>query len=323
MKRNYFQSLGYLVLSVIFFIGCKKEPIEMNMENFKNCYNNKNECRLLSVTSEFGDQTYTYNRWGLLDQTTISSYAGYFKMEYNAFGRLIKSRYYSEGALVNTIVFGYQYDRVVKETWYDVNTQVKVDEIFYTYNRNGKLSKSKSSIGDYSSVYKYTPDGENVAEYDLYFGGIINYTQQFTFLPPHHKDPFLATPGLSTGFPFINAGTFESKWYSTSEKDISYDENGMNPEVTMDQDPAKTTIKFNGHNYVTATDFFDNIAQEYAHFKFIYENCGNDNGDPTNSSQNRLAAPLIKVNPLALLRLGSVKSIKVQLKEIRAHSFLR
>lgn len=182
--------------------------------------------------------------------------------------------------------FLYQYDRVVKETWYDIDTQVKDDEIYYTYNRNGKVNKSKSTIGDYSTVYKYTPDGNNVAEYDLYFGGIINYTQQFTFLPPHHKDAFLATPGLSTGFPFINGGTSENKWYSTSEKDISYDEKGMNPEVTLDQDPVKSIIKFNQHNYVTATDFFDNLSQEYSHFRFVYENCGNVDGDNMNSKKS-------------------------------------
>ena len=324
MKKNYLQHMGYLLLSLLLFIGCTKDLKQVNIDDgITDRQNNKNECALVSVTSEFGTQAYTYNQRGLLDQTDISSYDGYFKMEYNALGRLIKSRYYSEGALVNTIVFGYQYDHVVKETWYDVDTQVKDDEIFYTYNRKGKVSKSKSTINDYSTVYKYTPDGSNVLEYDLYFGGIINYTQQFTFLPAHHKDPFLAAPGLSTGFPFINGGTSESKWYSTSEKDISYDEKGMNPEVTLDQDPAKTIVKFNQHDYVTATDFFDNLTQEYSHFRFVYENCGNDEGDDVNSSPKKRIVPTNKINPLALLRPGSAKSIKEQLKELRGRLLLR
>ncbi len=317
MTRNFLQYLGYLLLSLLFLIGCKKESKEVNIENITNWLNNKDECRLLSASSEFGEQTFTYNRRRLLDQTNISSYDGYFKMEYNELGRLIKSRYYSEGVLVNTIVFAYQYNRVVKETWYVVDTQVKDDEIFYTYNRSGNVIKSESTIGDYSTVYKYTPDGNNVAEFDLYFGGIINYTQQFTFISPHHKDPFLATPGLNTGFPFINGGTFESKWYSTSEKDISYDENGMNPAVTLDQDAAKSIIKFNQHNYVTATDFFDNLTQEYSHFKFVYENCGNVDGDNISSLQQQPTISTKKTIRLELLRLGSAKSIKEQLKELR------
>ena len=323
MKTNHFKQLGYLLLSLIFFISCNKESKELSIDNLANCQNNKNECRLLSVTSEFGDQTYTYNRKGLVDQTNIDSYDGYFKMEYNALGRLIKSRYYSGGELVNTIVFGYQYDRVVKETWYDGNTKIKSDEIFYTYNWRGNLTKAKSIIGDYNSVYKYSPDGNNVVQYDLYFGGIINYTQLLTYLAPHHKNPFLATPGISNGFPFINGGISDSKWYSTSEKDIAYDGNGMNPEVVIDQDPARSIVKFNGHNYVTATDYFDNVSQEYSHFKFMYGNCGNDNGDNTNSSKSQLGVPSTRINPLSLLRLGSAKSIKDQLKEIRSHSLSR
>ena len=315
MKRNFLQHLGYLLFVLIIYTGCKKESEEINWQNHHN-----DDCRLLSATSEFGEQTYTYNRRGLLDQTNISNYDGYFKMEYNTEGRLIKSRYYSEDTLTNTIVFTYQHNRVVKETWYHVNTQVKDDEIFYTYNGNGKLGGSKSVIGDYNTVYKYTPDGDNVAQFDLYFGGKISYTQQFTFLAPHHKDPFLATPGLNTGFPFINGGTSQSKWYSVAEKDISYDENGLNPEVILDQDPAKSILRFNGHNYVTAIDFFDNLTQEYAHFRFVYENCGDVDGDKINSLQKQPTVSFRKTIRLELLRLGLAKSIKEQLKDLRNHS---
>ena len=324
MKKNYLQHMGYLLLSLLLFIGCTKDLKQVNIDDgITDRQNNKNECALVSVASEFGTQANTYNRRGLLGQITSSYIDGYFKMEYNGFGRLIKSRYYSEGALVNTIVFTYQYDRIVKETWYDVDTKVKDDEVFYTYNRSGKITTSTSTLGDYNTVYKYTPDGDNVLEYDLYFGGIINYTTQFTYLRPHHKDPMLATPGISYGFPFINGGTSGSNWYSTSEKDISYDENGMNPEVVTDQDPAKTTVKVNQHNYVTAADFFDKLTQEYTHFKFGYENCGDADGGDVKSSENKRIVPTNKINPLALLRLGSAKSIKEQLKELRGRSLLR
>ena len=297
--------MSFFLLSLLVCIGCQKIK------------DHEDACRLVSQTSEFGDQTYTYNQWGLLDQYNLSNYDGYFKMEYNASGRLVKSRYYSEGALVNTIFFYYQTDRVVQETWYDGDTQTKTDEIFYTFNSDGMVSTSQSLIQDYNTIYKYTPDGSNVATWSLYSGGILGYTQQFTFIPPHHKDPFLATPGLDYGFPFINGGTTQSKWYSTSEKDISYDENGMNPQVVLDQDPYKSIIQSNRHNYVTVTDFFDNLTQEYVHFRFEYENCGNDVGDNTNSSQKSSVINSGKISPLHLLKMGSAKTIKEQLKELR------
>ncbi len=323
MKTNYFKQLGYLLLSVIFFISCKKESIELPIENFPNCHNNKNECRLLSTTSEFANLSYSYNQKGLVGRWNVSYLDGYLTMEYDLFGRLVKSKYYSKDVLVNTIVFSHHGERVVKETWYDGDTQNKTDEVFYSYNSNGKVWKSQSFIDDYYSFYTYTPDGGSVDGWKLYVGGILNYEQHFTYLPPHHKDPGGARPGLDYDFTSPNGWVTNSRWYSTSEKDISYDENGENPEVLEDQDPAKSIIKFNRHNYITVTDFFDNLTQEYTHFKFVYENCGNDDGDNTNSSQKQLAVPTTKINPLALLRLGSAKSIKDQLKEIRGRSLSR
>ncbi|MEO7048843.1 MAG: hypothetical protein ABI091_26310, partial [Ferruginibacter sp.] len=156
MKRNFLQPMGYLLLSLIFFIGCKKESKEVNIENITNWLKNKDGCRLLSNTSEFNDLTYTYNKRGLVGQWNVSYLDGYLTMEYDLFGRLVKSKYYSEGVLVNTIVFSHQAERVVKETWYDGATQNKVDEIFYSYNSNGKVWKSQSFIADYYSFYTYT-----------------------------------------------------------------------------------------------------------------------------------------------------------------------
>lgn len=313
MKKNYLKELSVLLIAIVLMTGCKKETKEMNYDfGFHS-----DGCRLLSNTSEFGDYSYTYNQRGLLDEYDNPYYGGYFKMEYNLREQLIKSKLYSGGALVNTIVFFYQDNHVVKETWYDGDTQTKVDEVFYTYNRNGKASKSKSNIQDYSSVYTYTPEG-NISQWDLYISGLISYSQQFTYLPPHHKNPNLAISGLVYDFSAPNGWFNADNWYSTSEKDISYDENGMNPEVVLDQDPSKTVVQFNEHNYVTRCNYFDAVTQTYTHFIFDYENCGADNRTNAQADTKSLPVNNGKLNLLHFLRPGSSKSFKEQLKEFKS-----
>ncbi len=313
MKKNVLKILSTLFIATLFFTSCKKETKEINYDfGFHS-----DGCRQVSNNSEYGNLTYTYNQRGLVDQWNVDYLDGYFTMEYNAIGHLVKSKYYSEGVLVNTVVFFYQGDRVVKETWYDGDTQTKTDEVFYTFNRDGKVTKGQSFLDDYTSIYKYTPDGSSVSEWDFYMGGILNYTQQFTYLPPHHRDPDLARPGLDYDFFSANGRESQSRWYSTSEKDISYDENGMNPQVLVDQDPTKSIVQFNDHNYITVTDFYDNIAQTYIHFLFTYENCGSGDGDKTSSASKSLSVNNSKITLGKFLRIGSSKPIKDQLKEFR------
>jgi hypothetical protein len=317
MKKDYLKMLSTLFIATLLIAGCQKDTKEINYDfGF-----HKDGCRLLSNSSEFGGYTYTYNRRGLVDQWTVTDY-GNLKMEYNFLGRLIKSRLYTDGVLINTIVFFYQGDRVVKETWYDGSTQNKVDEVFYSYNNNGKVWKSQSFINDYYSFYHYTPDGGSVDGWKFYFGGKLNYEQQFTYLPPHHKMPDEARPGLNYSFITSNGWWDAGRWWSTSEKDISYDENGENPVVLVDQDPTKTVVTVNGHNYPLTTNFFDNLTQDYVHFKFDYDNCGQDDGnqDDRNSANPSQKSPTVNsnmVSPIRFLKLGSSKSIKEQVKEFR------
>jgi hypothetical protein len=313
MKENYFKKISTFLIVTFLIASCKKETKEINYDfGF-----HREECRQVSNNSEFGNYTYTYYQRGMVDQWNIDFLDGYFTMEYNAIGQLVKSKFYSEGVLTNTIVFFYQGNRVVKETWYDGDTQTKVDEIFYTFNRHGKVTKGQSFLDDYTSIYKYTPDGGSVSEWDFYLGGILNYSQQFTYLPPHHKEPDLARPGLDYDFFSASGRESQSNWYSTSEKDISYDENGMNPQVLLDQDPHKSVITFNRRNYVTGTDFFDNLTQSYVHFRFAYENCGSDDGDNATFSSKSQEVNNTKMTLGKFLRIGSPKSIKEQVNEFR------
>lgn len=327
MTRNNLKMFSFLFVTVLLIAACQKQikdqpavvvKSEEELQSRGSHGGDKDGCRLISNVSEFGTRTYTYNKRGLVDQENFDFIEnGKLKFHYDARGRLIKSGFYSGDVLLNTIVFFYRGDRLAREIWYDGDTQIKVDEVFHFYNRNGKVWKSISILGDYISIYRYTADGGSVKGWKFYVGGILNYEQEFTYLPPHHRNPSLARPGLVYDFISANGWWGQGQWYSTSEKDISYDENGENPVLLLDQDPLKSIVSFNASNYVTATDFFDVLTGESVHFRFEYENCGKDDRHRPGTAQKLAPVAEHKIDPIRLLRKGSGKSMKEQVRELR------
>ena len=139
----------------------------------------KNECRLINVRYDVGEHNYHYNRQGLADEWDISDF-GIFKQEYNSKGRLTKSRLYIEGSLVYTIHFFYEKDKVVKEIWYEGNSSVIYDEVFYTFNHKGQNIRMESFLGDYYTVNTFDQAG-NVLTWDFYIGGNLTYSNRNIF----------------------------------------------------------------------------------------------------------------------------------------------
>jgi hypothetical protein len=252
----------------------------------------------------------------LLDEWDVPPYGGYFKQEYDETGRLTKSRLYSGSTLIYTIVFFYERKNVVKEIWYNGDTKEKGDEVFYTHDPKGLILTTRSFILDYHVINKFTSTG-NLSEWTLYSGGQPVVTGQYTYLN-HYKNSDRAIPGLEYGFPFANGAYNQNKWYSTSEDIILYDEKG-NPFPDADQDPNKTIAEVGHQNYVTASDFYDVLNQQWIHFRFTYDNCGSTN-DLTEASSSKLSPLNIDRRKSILQKLlvhRSAKYIKEQIKELR------
>jgi YD repeat-containing protein len=321
MKKNYLKLFSLLSITILLIAGCQKEIKEEPANTLQNEEelqsrerhgdDDEDGCRLISNTSEFGQETFSYNRRGLLGEWTIADY-GTFKQEYDGNGRLIKSKLYSEGVLLNTIKFFYDHDRIVKEIWYTGDTREKYDEVFYYYNRKGQIEKNVSYLLDYTNKFEYTRDG-NESKWTIYFGNIRAYSSEYTYLH-HHKNPFSAIPGVGNAFPYSNGVYNLNKWYSTSEKDIAYDEEG-NAEVIVDQDPYRTIVRANRNDYVTASDFFDRLTQDYVHFRFRYDNCGHGHGNKSEPEQKLSPVANPKNNLLRLLKKESGKTMKEQVQE--------
>jgi len=326
MKQSLVKIFGFIAILCLLSPGCQKEtkvsvpPDSEEADVQAKGWHDKDResCRLISEISEFAELTYTYNQRGMVAEENITYFPdGKIVMDYNFKGRLKKARVYSGDVTLWTIVFFYWDERLVKEVWYDGDTDTKTDEVFHFYNRNGRVWKSQSFMNDYVSLYDYTPDGGSVDGWKFFIGGKLNYEQVFTYLAPHQKNPGLARPGLIYDFISANGWWGQGKWYSTSEKDISYDENGENPVVLLDQDPNKTIREANCRNYVTVSDFYDVLTQEYVHFRFTYENCCSGDGNKPSPGQQLQPANNRSTSPIQQLRFQRGNSIRDKLKELR------
>jgi antitoxin component YwqK of YwqJK toxin-antitoxin module len=322
MKKKLISLSTALLLALLSFTGCQKEieeeqNIDPETESLSKGDNggDKNECRLTNFTFTYGEYNYHYNNRGLCDEWDISDY-GLFKQEYNSRGRLSTSRLYVEGSLINTIRFFYENDKVVREVWYNGNTSEIGDEIFYTYNRKGKMVKLESFLNDYYTIATFTPQG-NTSSWKFFIGGSPFYEGYLKHTRPI-KNPYLSVHGIEHGFPFVNPSYNSDEWFAAAEKIIIFDENG-DPVVLHDYDASQTIWQRGQQNYPLSATYYDLISGTWHPYTFEYENCGRSGGNddfnagiaqPSSSASRKL-------NPIMLLKRHSSKSIKEQAREIR------
>jgi hypothetical protein len=326
MKKILSTRLSLLFFAILFATGCRKETTkttELNDEiaqpSMESRSDKRGECRLTEYIYEGGSETFHYNRKGLCDEWGIVGWGAILKQEYGATEQLKKSRWYEGDELIYTIHFFYKGGKVTKEIWYDGNSGIVSDEVYYTYNRRGQNTRMESFLGDYYTVNTFDAAG-NVTAWDFYIGGILTYSGRSTFSHRHsYKNPRLAVPGIDNFFPFLNAAESSNPFCISSTKQIAYDENG-NPTVLYDYDPKRTSYQPASQNYPASGTFFDLVTNGWVSQAFQYENCGrggnDDHGDlqrgtpPTAPNANR-------INPLMLLKRNPAKSMKEQVKEFR------
>jgi hypothetical protein len=275
MNKRYVKIFAIISFASLIFSGCKKEIADGSRITAEiqsdSKWEHDNGCRLVKVSNIFGASTYKYNKKGLVDEWYTTGYGGTFKHAYGFDGKLRKSKFYFEGAFLYSITFSYKNDHVVTEVWYDDNAKVKIDEVYYTYDKHGRMSRMDSKIGNYYTLYKRTEDG-SLKEWKYFLGGKPQAKAVYTYLK-HKKNPTSATPGLEYGYPYVNGTYDQNKWYSTSEDYTTYDASGKGTLLQL-QDPHKTKFRINAENYVTAADYWDLIpTPAYFHFDFEYENC--------------------------------------------------
>lgn len=322
MKKNYLKLISSFIVYLLVITGCQKviqdQPLnaEINSQFRTGHDGNKNECRLVFSTNT--DPTYSqdwhfhYNDKGLVDKWDIENY-GLFTQEYDANGKLIKSIHSIEGEVIFTIHFFYQGNKVVKNIYYYGTGTDIMDEMYYTYDAQGRMVKAQSFVNDHISITKYSPEG-NMLSNELSFGGAPVYSQFFKH-DKQYKNPLLLVTGVEYNFGYYSpASPFYSKWRYASVKEVAYDENG-NPVTVFEFDPSQTVWQSGPKNYPASVTYYDLSGASWP-YRFEFENCGpNSNSNSSITPPSPLGAR--KINPLTLLQRNPAKSMKEQVKEFR------
>lgn len=335
MKKKLFITGSILLMAGLFFPGCQKQikdqPINSETETELQAKGyhkgDKDGCRLTSfdyydgIADQHQIDYYSYNR-GLVDEWAVW-YGWVYKMEYDAMGRLKKSKVFEGAVLLYTIHFFYKNDKVVKETWYIGDTNVVFDEVIYTFNKKGQMTRGESFMSDYYTANTYTVKGD-LASWKFYVGGSPFVSGDYTHYA-HYKNPLVeGTPGISYGFPYINAAfTITKRWY-TSEKITYYDEFG-NPSVYFDEDPHQTQWQIGSHKYPENVEYIDVISGTHLSVGFEFENCDRGNSHHNKSTEINLnknknknfAASLDSPLSIRSILSGSRNKLKKRINEFR------
>jgi len=320
--QKSFVKLLMLAISVLFFISCKKEVKQTNLNSSIQSYvkaDNGNKIRLTSVVNEFATQTFSYNSEGLMDEWYISGLEYTTKVEYDEDGRFAKAIVYIGSTLTYTIYFVYEKNHVVKEIWYNGGTSDIVDEVLYTFDPNGTMLRSESFIQNYYTVYEYTNDRQ-LSSFTLYVSDVAVVKVDFTYLF-NYKSPFDAIPGLTYGFIFSDGIYYANKLYSTSASATFYDESG-NVIFEDVQDPALTTMEAGPQHYPVKASY-SIAADAYINFTFTYENCGTcatgkigrNSGNTPNSLRSGLNKFLVHEPKQPMKQKAS--QLRIEVREIK------
>jgi hypothetical protein len=282
---------------------------------------NSTGCRLASYDFYNADgdyhqtEYYTY-RDGLVDKWYVW-FGGVFEMEYNTKGKLVRSRFYIDDALVNTIDFLYEKDKVVQEIWYDGGTRDIADEVYYTYNTKGEMIMAESRNNDYITTNTFSANGDLLSWFTVvggmpYAKGEYVYTKQI-------KNPLRYRLGLEYDFPYFNPAGLNGKSYIASEKITVYDENGT-AIVTYEADPFLTQWHLGYQQFPTLVEYIDKNTGKYSAVTMVMENCGQENAGDSKSINQKMATGKIKPGSpesLRALSAGSRRGLKQRLVEFQ------
>jgi hypothetical protein len=256
-----------------------------------------------------------YNEKGLADQWTIDYGYGTIEetMHYDDDDRLIAA---------DEIYFGSNYEyrfyysgkRLTRATRISIDFPEDAMDFTYTYNLKGQNIRQDDVVRD-EHVLMYYDDMGTCIRTDIYFGGDLWYSDNYTFEQPI-RNPLLNVPGVETGFLSYGGTYMSNKRWLTTNRTILYD-NGV-PFVFNDYDPSKTNAITGNHNFPSSVNYFDRISDAPLDIVFDFDNCNGTSGQQNRSLQANKSIQANRNNPqIHPFHLGSLKAIKEQIAQRR------
>jgi hypothetical protein len=292
MKKIFFRGF---ILVFLFAVSCRKADVS-------NCYR-LTAYDYYSGTGDFHQIDRFAYKNGLLDEVTTFSGLRY-SIGYDAQSKLATSRVYDGDSLLYIISFVYKNGKVAEEIWRYATSQQIYDDVFLTYDQQGRLARNESFMLEYHTDNTYYPDGSLKRWLVVDHGA--NFAQGDYTYEDNYKNPFSSITGVDYSFWATNSAfgiRMGNRWY-TSEKITLFDENNQ-PYALYEQDPAKTTWKMGQPLYPLESDYVDKLTGDSILNIFSYESCdGGSLLQPARSSRKtsvnesghvRTISPYIKV----------------------------
>lgn len=323
MKKNLIVTFSMLLSSLLIFSGCKKNATETIITN---------ETPALSASVQIGNNSsckLTHNAWAnvftwdfhyndkeLADEWKIAYPNGYvqnFKMKYDKFNKLIEAPAYDDfNNLIFTNYFTYSGNRVISQKWADLLGGGNGETLF-SYNSKGQIVREDD--GDTHDFQTYDNMG-NCIRSDYYIGTDLYFSDNYEFNSPV-RDPLLTVSGVDFMFPYSGVGYFNKLWFSRNLS-IVYDSDG-NPFVINDLGASKTDFRTGPQHFPISVNYYDKTSESPFDFTFGYSCNANRNFSNQDSSQSNSTTGTNKAikHSGPMLHIGSGKSIKEQLQELR------
>ncbi len=320
MKKTLSTLFALPLFSILFVTSCRKETKEeavvseeTSLQSREGNDKNDDNCRvtqyyLYDFINDYEQiDNYTYKN-GLVDEWT-PFYGVTYKMQYYKNRRMKMAGAYANGELINTVLFVYKNNKVVKEIWYQGDTKVVDDVVINTYNNKGQLIKNESLNYDYYTLNTYTQHGD-LKSWLFFVGGQAVQKGEYTFNKEIKNPLRSARPGIEYSFAWANSAFGAgNRWYS-SEKMIFYDESG-NSSTSYDLDPQKTKWTRGANNYPLLANYVDILTGGSVINSFKYENCEGKNDKQASKTQPiRISNKIIPNRDRRYLAHGSKLEIK-------------
>ena len=302
--------------------SCKKESTQVSLpaENANQIddlqVGNNSSCKLThNAWSYFFTWDFHYNNKGLADEWKIDGYSWVenFKMKYDKFNKLTEATCYDAyDNLILTTSFTYSGNRVIKQTWVDILTGTST-EILFSYNNKGQIVREDGS-DDTHQLQTYDNMG-NCTRSDYYIGSDLYFSDIYEFNSPV-RNPLLTVSGVDFLFPYSGVGYFNKLWF-TRNLSIIYDGEG-NAFVINDLGASKKDFNVGYQHFPISVHYYDEASASPLDFSFGYSLNGNNNFANSSPQGNSTTGTNKTIrHPRPILLIGSGKSIKEQLQELR------
>jgi hypothetical protein len=284
MKKKFFYMLGSVLFTLAIFSSCQKqmdEPDQSGNVTLKSGSkaNVTNNYRLL-VDKGLSDgflQWYHYNDAGLADEFHLfkpDQYDWWATMEYSSRNLISKAHFYYSDEEHYDIVFDYDKNKIVKETWYLPGTDDVVDYYLNIYDSKGQLAERDDPPYELKTIFQYDATGNCTSEETFDYQGNLYFGVEYTYSKPI-KNPFASVTGLPIAWLWVNDHLDQNRF--TGLKQYFKDEDG-NQVVIFDWESAETQISTGPRNYADYQNSRDVISDTWTDQTWTYDNNTGNSG---------------------------------------------